>query len=210
MRLRSLTNRDLERAGIPEDCWRVSLERIPDAAPQKESLAAYLKGLDGFVSDGVGLYCWSNTNGTGKTGAISLMGIQALRTGKTVYFTTAEDLRVMVPKDTMFDESMTVLQRARTVDLLLLDELGKEYQAQSGFAESVIESLLRYRVQRRKATLISTNLDPNSVKDRYSVDLKEAMKQGFITLRFADKDNGGRDWRGERATEIKQRLNALR
>lgn len=209
MKLRALTAVDLLRAGIPERYWKASfkdvLERAPNA-PYIPFVRNYLKGLDGFVKDGAGLYLWSEKNGTGKTGLACVMGKRALMMGFSVLFIRSQALKDATVEGSMFSENETLAFRARTVDLTIVDDFGKEYKTNSGYAETVIEDFVRERVQRGKAILMTSNLHPDDVSSTFSVDLKEVMKEAMVPVKIVGPEAGGINWRDLKKEELKAAL----
>jgi DNA replication protein DnaC len=104
-------------------------------------------------------------NGTGKTSIAVLVSMEALRLGATVLFTTAEELRRGSIEEVWFDDSQLIIDRAREVDLLVIDDLGKEHRGDSGYAERLLEDILRQRSARRLLTVITTNVPIGTSKD---------------------------------------------
>lgn len=206
MRKAHLTNLDLERAGIPERYWGVRLGNIPDTAAHKVEVTNYLAKLDELVPKGIGLFLWSKENSTGKTAIACMAGIKGMMLGYSVLFITAEDLKEAMLNDERFDEHSSVVQRAKNVDLMILDDLGKEYKGSSGFSETRFENLLRYRIQRNRATVVTSNLRPNQIGSIYAVDLAEVMKEALYGVEVVGEDRGGKNWRNEKALEIRRIL----
>lgn len=192
-----LTTADLERANIPRDYWKVRFNRIPETAPYHKEVGLYLRDIDREVDEGHGVYLFHPTNGTGKTGIACLLGKRALLRGFTVYYSMCEAYKSNVVRNIMFDAYQSVYDRARHVDLLILDDFGKEHKGASGWIESELENLIRERVQAGKATLITSNLDPRTIKEVYSVDFSSVLKQGCYILSVPGADAGGKNWRDE-------------
>ena len=100
-----------------------------------------------------------------------------------------------------FEENIPIERRIRTVDLLVLDDVGKEYRTESGFAENTIESVLRDRSQSMRPTILTSNLRPNKIEQVYSADLAALLRETMIPLRIS-----GYDWRAVKAEELRQML----
>jgi len=157
-----LTTQHLERAGIPRRFWDVRLDQVPPDV--RERICAYLRHLGDMLEYGEGLHL-HGANGTGKTSIAVLVSMEALRLGATVLFTTAEELRRGSIEEVWFDDSQLIIDRAREVDLLVIDDLGKEHRGDSGYAERLLEDILRQRSARRLLTVITTNVPIGTSKD---------------------------------------------
>lgn len=203
----ALTRRHLERANIPERYWTdVRLGNVPDSAPYKEDVLWYLRNLESNIARGDGLLLYSQANGTGKTGLATIVLRMALMLGFTGFYIRAAALQTAEVTDRMFDEFELVSDRVRNVDVLVLDDLGKEHKAKSGFTENLVEDVIRERVQRAKATIITTNLLPGQLETEYSKDFRDVLREAFHPIHVVDGANGGVDWRQKKKSELKWRL----
>lgn len=192
-----LTNADLVRANIPERYWDVRFDAIPDTAPYKGQVARYLRDVEDNVENGRGLFVTHPKNGTGKTGIACLIGKRALLQGFTVYYTMSEAYKKAVVKNQMFDEYELVEDRARSVDLLILDDFGKEFKGDSGWIESELENLFRERAQAKKTTIATGNNTPSQIVAQFGKDLSSVLKESAYVLVVPGAEDGGRDWRDE-------------
>lgn len=203
---RKLTERDLRRAGIPEKYWDVRFGRIPDEAPYKEKVRVFLKNLRDHLDHGDGMVYWAKETGTGKT-ALSVITLRfALLYGYTGYYIRASALQTAAVRNHLFSETQTIEQRARNVDLLVLDDLGREHSAASGFTESFVEDVIRERVQRAKSTVITTNLSfPAKLEERYGEHLISVLGESMLHTHVVPASEGGVNWREWRRDQLRQR-----
>jgi DNA replication protein DnaC len=72
------------------------------------------------------------------------------------------------------DSQVRYIRRAQ---FLLLDDLGREHESESGWSNEQVFSLLRYRHMRKLPTLITTNI-PNE-NDKIDMDLKRRYSEGL-------------------------------
>jgi DNA replication protein DnaC len=197
-RKRALTSYDLERANLPRRYWNVRFSEIPDTAPYKGQVARYLRDIVGEVEKGRGLMITHPMNGTGKTGIACLIAKRAMIEGFTVYYTMSETYKTAVVRNQMFDDVQSVYERAREVDVLVIDDFGKEYKGESGWIESELENLIRERVQAGRTTLLTANLLPNQLRTEYTKDLASVLNEAVYVLLVPGSLEGGKDWRDER------------
>lgn len=204
----TLTSSDMERARIPRRYWQgILLGNIPDSAPHKAPVSAYLRDMEKWLAEGQGLYLYSKMNGTGKTAIATMAAKKALLLDRTVLYVHADDIQDYIIDGVPFDANLSMKDRMAAVDLLIVDELGKEARGKSGWSEGKIESLFRDRVQDTKTTVITTNLgDPKKLASAYSQDLVELLMEAYFAFEIFGEREGGRDWRAYLAQE---RLNQL-
>jgi len=176
-----LTQSHIDRMQIPQRFWFVKRgEIIPEV---RAIIDKYIKNLDGNLDKGEGLLMWGS-NGSGKTSAAVFIGMEARRRGATVFFVTAERLRASVLEKEMFDDDQTIMERARAVDFLILDDLGKEHPGETGFSERLFENLLRERSARKQTTIITTNLCVEDLRKTYIRSMLEVMREAMYPLAF--------------------------
>lgn len=183
-----LTQAHVEGMRIPRRFWDVSFDQINEEIRPK--IDVYLRNLDDKLDRGEGLLLWGN-NGVGKTSVAVLIALEVRRRGASVLFTTAEGLRSSVLEGTMFDDEQTVIERARAVDFLVLDDLGKEHPGETGFTERLFENLFRERSAARRTTFVTTNLPMRpgdgggkALTNVYIPSMIEVMKETLHPIRY--------------------------
>jgi DNA replication protein DnaC len=196
-----LTVADMKRANVPSRFWNVKLSEIPEHLEYRDKVRKYLEKMDEMLENGIGLFLYSDENSTGKTSIAVLALKQALRLRRTAYFEESGRLKAALIRAEEFEENIPIERRIRTVDLLVLDDVGKEYRTESGFAENTIESVLRDRSQSMRLTIMTSNLKPNKIEQVYSADLAALLRETMIPLRIS-----GYDWRALKAEELRQML----
>ncbi len=120
---RKLTDKDLDRMNLPGVFWRAQLAKVPEEA--REVLTRYIENIDKWMAKGVGFLLLGGPN-QGKTCAAAVVAKAAKARGKSAYFLRVGELRDAMKKDTMFSDDMSVHDRCKTVDLLVLDDLSAE------------------------------------------------------------------------------------
>jgi hypothetical protein len=190
-----LTQAHVERMQIPRRYWGVRLAQVPGQV--RGDVEGYLRAIDDHMDRGDGLLFWG-ANGTGKTSAAVLIALEARRRGASVLFTTAEGLRQAVLEKRVFDEDQSVVERARSVDLLVVDDLGKEHPGETGFTERLFENLVRERCASQRVTIVTTNLPlrrgadgPRAMSTVYIPSMLEVLRESIYPLHF--RGNNQRD-----------------
>lgn len=198
---KELTVADLKRANVPPNFWYVTVSSIPEHLPYLSKVKSYYAQINDFVEKGIGMYIFSTDNQTGKTSVAVALLKRALRLRHTAFFSEAGILKNALTKNQEFDDMASLDQRIRTVDLLVIDDLGKEYRTQSGYAENTFENILRDRIQTLKPTIITSNLHPREIEKIYSKSLSAVLKGNLIPLQVT-----GYNWTAQKQKEIKEIL----
>lgn len=167
--------------------WSSDLSNIPESA-HKNVLRNYCKSLEQHFMDGWGLFFWGK-NSTGKTYASTGLLKFVVSRGYTAFCVVADELKLAFLQKRDEDRE-TTLSRVLTVDFLLIEDLGKEYSASSGFAELHLENLLRHRSRELLPTIITTNLSPAEFKERYRQSTAAIALESMIAVEVK-----GPDWR---------------
>jgi hypothetical protein len=138
---------------------------------------------------------------THNTSIASLIAKEALRYGKTVFFEESSRLKGMLINKEQFEEGTSIEARMMMVDVLILDDVGKEYRTSSGYAENVIETLVRARVQKVKTTIMTGNVHPKDMQKIYSEDFSALLKESVVPVNVT-----GHDFREARAKALSKLL----
>jgi DNA replication protein DnaC len=188
----------MELMRIPRRFWETSVDRIPESAHDR--VFGYCKAMGRMLDDGVGYLFWG-PNGVGKTSAAVFLAMEARRHGAPVLFVNAESLRSGVLEKQAFRDDVTLIDRARTVDVLVIDDLGKEHPGQTGFTERLFENLFRERSAARKTTFVTTNMSIEKLRERYKPSMLEVMKETCYPVQVE-----GPSQRDDAPGEIRERL----
>lgn len=212
MSLINITQEHLEHARIPPKYWPALLKHVPDSMTYKRDVKTYLAHMPTFLGDGIGLYLWSVENSTGKTSLAVVCMKRAMQLKYSTLFITSEDFKNSLIERTNFSESESFLGRAMNVDLLIIDDLTKEYRpagksdntSAKGFAETKIEALIRYRTQHLKTTLFTANRNPKELKTIYGNDMSAMLRAAMKPIEVK-----GIDWRANEEKKINQLFREL-
>jgi DNA replication protein DnaC len=152
---------------IPKVHREASFSKIPDTLGYKEKVQEYCLKLPLYINKGVGLLLYGPL-GTGKT-ALGTILLRCLPTKGYSYrglWVDSSRLAEYKIERTLFSsnymEPLSMMDRIRQVDLLVIDELAPS----KDYGTSLIEQIIRDRVGDMKATVITTNLSPPEIKSR--------------------------------------------
>lgn len=152
---RALVRADLERMNLPEEFWHAKVQGV--SAAVRPALEKYLRRVDEMVKTGAGLMV-CGAPGVGKTGVAALVLKEARARGYTAMFCRLWELREMLRSRMEFDAEMSVAERVREVDALVLDDLCAQDMTAKFFTPAEIVSLVKYRASRRRVTLVTTRM----------------------------------------------------
>lgn len=183
--------------GIPRRFWDARFDLVDDRL--KPRLLKYANQLYESVRQGVGFFFFG-PSGRGKTSAGVVLLKFAFEMGRSALFVSVKELREAIREDTMFDASETLMERARSVDMLLLDDLYREDFKNFTLGLSDIESLLSTRSARGKATILTTRLDIQELRTE-AQGLLSPLRGSFVWHRF-----DGRDFHEEAQVRLLQRF----
>ena len=194
---RPLVKEDYECAGIEGLFRDVSLDLIPKDAPYYGKLSGYIDTLEDRINNGIGLIL-AGEHGGGKSAAAVIVVKEVISRGGSSLFIEEDALIGAVLKGDRFGENSTYLERARNVDLLVIDDLGLSATSDN---LHIIEPLVKFRLRRkRRPTVLTTNLKVDSFRDRYPT-LADLGKEAFIGVVCR-----GVAWRDILAERLKQSL----
>ncbi len=197
-RKKKLSLRDMELANIGEKFHYVTIDKIPENLAYRGYLEKYVAELGENIRRGVGLLLMGDHD-FGKSGAAVCVQKKAMAAGYTTLFLQADRLQKLSIHGTMWFGEMTWMERAETVDLLVLDDLGLEHV--KGWGKSVIEGLLRLRSNRRKVTIVTTNKSRENLVKRYGRGVDGILRESFLQILVR-----GYNWRDALGAEIADRF----
>lgn len=127
--------------------------------------------------------------GLGKTHLSLAIANQVAKSGAAVAYASAQDLvdraeRAKFGRDMGGDAQF--VQGALTCDLLILDDLGTEFSSQ--MAAATLFQVVNTRLLERRSTIISSNLSPQELQERYSERLASRILCSYAALPFAGND----------------------
>lgn len=108
---------------------------------------------------------------------------------KSVYFVTSPELYNAHVNHTTNSEGVKWISYYASRKFLALDDLGQEYRSNTGFAESKIETFLRYRFNHGFITYVASNADPDTLRSVYGQSFAEFIQGEYIMFDVSDGVN---------------------
>lgn len=156
----------LGRSGIKKRFQQRTFDNFRcDTPGRKKNYAIAKEYADNFAyhrARGDGLYI-EGTNGTGKTHLAAAIALQLIGEGIPVICKTSSDLLMDIKKSFDSDGAREheILSVYKRVDLLIIDDLGKEQC--SDWSMSTLYSILNDRYEDMKPTIVTTNYNADAL-----------------------------------------------
>lgn len=183
---------------LPKEHWDARLDLIPVSV--RPRLTRYMTGMDQVFELGGGLVLTGDA-GVGKSSIAAVACKAAFAAGHHAFFTTLWELRDASREDTMFSEFTSMMHRAKTVDLLVMDGLRPEDADEKWWLSArAIEELLAFRRGNRKPTIVTTRMKNHELTQRFK-GIADAIEGACILLNVT-----GQNMREERANAITAKL----
>lgn len=161
----------LDKIGIPED--------IKDNYLKAKQ---YADSFQSYYSRGIGIMMMGSVGRMKTTLAIAIAQY-IMRHGWSAYFVPmAELLDTMISMSRNPDRSelMRFEEMISNTDLLILDDLGTEYQ--TNWVTNKVDAIISRRYNRMRPVIITTNLLPENLKDQYAKRLYDRLKGTSILM----------------------------
>jgi len=166
------------------------IDEYSGKSPRERIEAILIRALDfveNFDSVFTNLYLYGKS-GLGKTFLCNCIAKAILDTGKSVLYLSAAQLFKMLEKNTFNndDEFGEVLRLIFDAELLIIDDLGTEFQ--TAFTASEFFNIINMRYIKKRPVVISTNLSPQDIIDKYSDRIVSRFYGNYDFLEFLGDD----------------------
>ena len=149
--------------------------QVPALKDSLNKITSYINALDDNRKSGTGLYLYGTT-GTGKSYVACYVLEQALRKGYSTFFCTVEQY-----KRSLFDKDNDYIYNVNESDFTLIDDYGREFSDTKGFIDAQVDEMLRYRYDRNKPTIITSNILSRDIEN---LRIKSILYEAYIKLPF--------------------------
>ncbi len=142
--------------------------------------------VENFNDIDFNLFFYGST-GLGKTFLSSIIAAELMRKGKSVCYVRANKLFSIFDDYKFHDYSLkSEIDEFSECDLLVIDDLGSEFQSKTGIA--FFADLINDRICAEKKIIINTNLDIGQFSKVYTVRLTSRIYENFKIFKFSGKD----------------------
>ena len=139
-----------------------------------------------FTPDSKSILMFGQT-GLGKTHLSLAIANKVLEKGYGVIYDSAINILRSIEKEHFsHDHSSEMIDLVMDTDLLILDDLGTEYE--TPFYNATIHNIINTRLNRRKPSIISTNLDFSGISRRYDKRVMSRIISEYSCLEFKGED----------------------
>jgi DNA replication protein DnaC len=172
-------------ACIPQDFWYIKSSEIThNTKTFRKYVQAYVKRLSVAQRRGYGLL-FSGSNGVGKSMFISYILSNAIRRGRSAYYTTLLGLDHDLKQG--FDDPVARerLDLMLTSDFLGLDEMTKEVFRsieKPTWLRTQVERILKQRFDENKPVLMATNASGTQIAEVYGTTIASLIEGKYKTL----------------------------
>ncbi len=158
-----------------------------DAYDIMSSVFEFCKNFaENFTPSSNGIFMLGKT-GLGKTHLSLAIANKVISKGYSVAYDSIINFLMQVEREHFGKSDTDTLSMLLDVELLILDDLGSEYEKNSFYA-STIYNIINTRLNKGLCTIISTNLTLSQLESRYDDRIISRLFTMFDCLRFFGKD----------------------
>ncbi len=153
-----------------------------------EKIFTLCKRYAAEFAPGAGNLLFNGGTGLGKTFLSACIARQVAEKGCCVAYETASHLMSKLERNRFSPDEETArqVQKLNDCDLLIIDDLGTEMPG--NFVTAALYTLLNDRLLAGKSMVISTNLNMDEVRQRYSPQIASRLEGSFRLLPFMGMD----------------------
>jgi DNA replication protein DnaC len=179
-------------ACIPRDFWYYKTSEVTvNKSTFKKYVKEYVKKLNVAHRSGYGLL-FSGSNGVGKTTFLSYIASNAIRKGKSSYYTTMPQLDHDLKLGWDDRASRDRMEVMFTSDFLVIDELNKEFKKEvdkPNWINTQLERILKKRYDENKPVLMATNATVRELKEIYGPTISSLISGKYKVIPMTPGDN---------------------
>lgn len=147
----------------------------------KKVMAQYIGNY--FNLEGMGLYMFSPTKGTGKTRAAAIIANELVKKDVDVRFTTSGTILEQIKRTFDGDTKENVLEELKKVDVLVIDDFGMEKVTK--WRSETFYSIIDYRYTSMRPTIFTSNYSIKELEDNeYDTRITSRIKEMCYMVPF--------------------------
>lgn len=202
---RDFDSSDFRRTRIAPAYSEAKVELIQDD-DIRNVVSKYISDVLEMITTCTGLI-FTGPAGVGKSACAAMIGMEAVRCGRSVLLVNHTDLQEWrFDKPVQDDDGRSHMERVKSCDLLIIDNLNEDCLNDKIFGPAKLEKLISTRNANRKTTIVTTRFSPEEfnkeplLKSLYGV-CQETMVGAVLS---------GTDMRQVRNQEMKRRLGLIK
>jgi DNA replication protein DnaC len=175
-------------AGIGATYQRLSWSDLKIPAEMYEPAMDWIEHADEFIRAGMGLLLHGPV-GTGKTLLANLVLKELVKKDLDCYCTTfagAVENFTATWRDN--EEKKIFARRFMGSQVLVLDDLGKEFRSSTHLSSTTFDHILRTRVQNSRPTILTTNMTPRDMRGGYGGAVLSLLVEKSIEVPLSGAD----------------------
>lgn len=175
-------------AGIGVLYQRLTWDDYQGDTTAQKIAGEYLNQHQIFLNRGLGLL-FLGPFGTGKTMLANLLLKDLVKLGYRCFGTTFASMISMFTSGWKSSEEQQFFeQKIKNSQILLLDDVGKEFKTKTNLSESTFDDVLRARIQAGRPTFMTTNMTQSDMLEGYGSAVLSLLQEVSITHTFAGHD----------------------
>lgn len=179
-------NKNANLALCSFDTFSLSYYKGDDYFTMKSILEFTMQYAETFTTNSGSIFMFGHT-GLGKTHLSLAAANRILEKGYSVIYDSAINILRKIEKEHFSREhSSEMIDMVIGTDLLILDDLGTEYE--TPFYNATIYNIINTRLNSGKPSIISTNLDFGGIKRRYDERVVSRIVAAYTCLEFKGED----------------------
>lgn len=168
------------------DTFSLSYYKGDDYFTMKRILEFTVQYAETFTPNSGSIFMFGET-GLGKTHLSLAAANRILEKGYSVIYDSAINILRKIEKEHFSrDHNSEMIDLVIGTDLLILDDLGTEYE--TPFYNATIYNIINTRLNSGKPSVISTNLDFGGIKQRYDSRVVSRIVAAYTCLEFKGED----------------------
>jgi DNA replication protein DnaC len=176
---------------LPAKYQAARLSKVPEECPHYKLIHEWVYNIKDKVG-GPGLYLYGDLR-RGKSSCAAIIQKAAMANGIITLWITYRRLHeyAINKEEHMFDSYLTMIDRIRSVDLLIIDEV--EVKENKKWTVEVLEDIVRDRYQQKKTTILTSNQSPDLLRNSRTIapicaSLTAVMKECAKPVKVEGKD----------------------
>ena len=157
---------------------------------ERECLARNLRILrgfaEGFSRESTQSFLLVGNTGLGKTHLSTAVGVEVIKRGYDVLYRSVQSVIDDFEEVQFKGGRSDSIKPYHDCDLLIIDDLGAEMSTQ--FTVSCIYNIINARMNKKKPTVVSTNLTQKELRERYADRITSRLFGEYVPLQFKGTD----------------------